>query len=103
MVKADLNLAARILREGIEYARGLGFKPNPDYYEAASLLEGADPDAVSTRIPLGKDGKPFFVAGPFDNVPRIIARLEKAVGPGNYNYIVPVDLSAELLLEDDAA
>lgn len=38
----------------------------------------------------GKDGKPYFIAGTHDSVPRILAQLEQAVGPGNFNYTVPI-------------
>jgi hypothetical protein len=38
----------------------------------------------------GKEGKPFFVAGPHDNADRIIRILERKVGHGNYNYFVPI-------------
>jgi hypothetical protein len=34
MIKADLNLVAKIIREAIAYAQDLGFKPNPDYRDA---------------------------------------------------------------------
>ncbi len=101
MVRADLNLVAKVIREALAYARRLGFSPHPDYYLAAPLLEGADPDAVSTPVPVGKDGKPFFVAGPHDNVPRIMAQLAKAVGPGNFDILAPIDLSADYLEEDE--
>jgi hypothetical protein len=101
MVRADLNLVAKVIREALAYARRLGFSPHPDYYMAAPLLEGADPDAVDTPVPLGKDGKPFFVAGPHDNVPRIMAQLAKAVGPGNFDVVAPIDLSPDLLEEDE--
>ncbi len=39
----------------------------------------------------GKNGKPFFVAGPHDNVARILKQLEKTAGPGNYDYFAPLD------------
>lgn len=91
MTDVDLNLAAKIVREGIAYADSLGFSPHRDYYQAAQLLEGADPDAAKKRVPVGgNDGKPYFIAGPYDNVPRIMAQLEKAVGPGNFKYTVPL-------------
>jgi hypothetical protein len=90
MKKADLNLAAKIVREAIAYARGLGFSPHPDYYDAAPLLAGADPDAEKKKIPLGsRDGKPLFVAGPYDDVPRIMAKLERAVGPNGFHFTAP--------------
>ena len=90
MIDADLDLVAKIIREGIAYARSLGFNPHRDFAPAALLLAGADPDACPTPIPLGKDGKPFFVAGPYDNATRVMAQLTKAVGPGNFEYVVPI-------------
>src|SRR6185437_1779363 len=94
-------LAAKVIREGVAYARRYGFKPDRDYYEAVSLLEGADPDACDAHVPLGKDGKPFFVAGPYDNAQRIIAQLTRTAGPGNFDFIAPVDMLPDFLLEDD--
>lgn len=99
MQKADLDLAAKIIREAINYAEGLGFKPHADYYDAAPFLEGANPDACPAEIPLGLDGKPFFVSGPFDNVPRIMGTLNKAVGPGNFDFTIGVP--ADLPLRDE--
>src|SRR5207247_7615066 len=94
-------MVAKVIREGIAYARRLGFSPHADYYTAAPLLEGADPDAVTTPVPLGKDGKPFYVAGPHDNVPRILAQLAKAAGPGAFDSVVPLAMPPDLADELD--
>jgi hypothetical protein len=91
MMRADLDLAAKIVHEGIAYAERFGFGPHPDYRDAAILLAGANPAACSTTVPLGLEGKPFFVPGPFDNVPKIVRQLERAVGPGNFHYVVELD------------
>lgn len=88
MMNTDLDLAAKVIQEGIAYADRLGFKPHRDYHDAAALLTGAHPEACSTPIPLGLDGKPFFISGPHDNVPRITAQLDRAVGPGNANFLI---------------
>lgn len=102
MIPADLNLVAKILEEAVAYARNLGFEPNPDYAQARRLLAEADPDASSVRIPLGgKEGKPFFVAGPYDNVDRIMAKLTKAVGPDGFHYLIPVGPDTEVFVDDD--
>src|SRR5439155_26216409 len=98
---ADLDLAAKIVREGIRYAQTLGFKPHPDYYEAAQFLSGADPDRRSERIPLGKDGKPFYVSGPDDHPDLILAKLTKAVGAGNFDYLVGVGGSTRVWSESE--
>jgi hypothetical protein len=92
MMEANLNLVAKIIREGIAYARRLGFNPDPDYREAMVLLGDANPDACDVPIPLGsKDGKPLFIAGPYDDMEQIMAKLEKAVGPGGFYYLVPLE------------
>ncbi len=90
LVHGDLDTAAKIVREGIAYAHQLGFEPDPDYRQASLMLAGANADASDAQVPLGKDGKPFFVAGPNDNPKRVIAKLTRAVGPGNFDYIVPL-------------
>ncbi|MBI1877179.1 MAG: hypothetical protein HYR94_02915 [Chloroflexi bacterium] len=75
IVSADLNLAAKIIQESIAYARQFGFEPHPDSREAMWVLGQANPDACLDTIPLGgSEGKPFFVAGPYDNVSKIRKR-----------------------------
>ena len=102
MMRADLNLVAKIIREGIAYAHSLGFRANPDYRDAMLVLGNADPDASAARVRLGgKDGKPFFVAGPYDNVPKTLAQLTKAVGPDGFHFIAPVRPDMELFTDDE--
>jgi hypothetical protein len=100
MTRADLNLAAKIIQEGIAYADRLGFKPHPDYRNAALLLADADPAACRTPIPLGMEGKPFYIPGPHDNPSRVVRQLERAVGPGNFHYVLELDDLADLPEED---
>jgi hypothetical protein len=91
MIKADTNLVAKIIREAIAYAKDLGFRPDPDYRDAMPVLGDADPDACDVPIPLGgKDGKPFFFAGPYDNAGRIIAQLTRKLGPDGFHYVAPI-------------
>lgn len=102
MVPADLNLVAKILEEGVAYARQLGFEPNPDYNQARGVLADAEPEACDVHIPLGgPEGKPFFIAGPYDNVDRIMAKLTKKLGPDGFTYMVPVSPDTEVFIEDE--
>ncbi len=102
MVKADLNLAAKIIGEAIAYAGELGFKPHRDYRDAMLVLGDADPDACDVPIPLGgKDGKPFFVAGPYDNVDQIMSKLTRKLGPDGFTYLVPIGGDEEVFLLDE--
>jgi hypothetical protein len=91
MSPVSLNLVAKIIREGIAYAAQLGFRPHRDYHLAKWVLGDADPDACEDSIPLGRDGKPFFVAGPFDDVPKIMAKLERAVGSDGFHYLIHLE------------
>lgn len=91
MMKTDLDLVAKVVQEGVAYADRLGFKPHRDYLEAAPLLAGANPEACPTSVPVGVNGKPFFIPGPHDNVPRIMAQLDKAVGPGNADFVIDIN------------
>jgi hypothetical protein len=98
MIKADPNLAAKIIREAIVYAKDLGFRADPDYRDAMLVLGDADPDACDTPIPLGKDGKPFFIPGPDDKVNLIMAKLTRKLGPDGFGYLVPLD--EDMVLEE---
>jgi hypothetical protein len=100
MVKADLNLVAKIVREAIAYAQELGFRPGRDYHDAMLVVGDADPDACDESIPLGRDGKPLFIPGPDDRVNLIMAKLTRKLGPGGFHYVIPVDGDAEIQLEE---
>lgn len=100
LISGDLNLAAKIVRDAIAYARQFGFQPNRDTGQAMLVLGHAEPDRCTVKIPLGgEDGKPFFFAGPYDDADRIMARLTKAVGPGGFHYVLP--LADPNFFEDD--
>jgi hypothetical protein len=90
MTKADLNLVAKVIRDGLAYADRFGFKPHRDYYQAWPVLADAQPDAVAAEVPLGLEGKPYFVSGPYDNVPAILNRLTRAVGEGNFHFTIGI-------------
>ena len=91
MAPAEFNLAAKIIATGLEYAANLGFKPDPVFAQTQHLLGGADPAACDTPVPTGgPEGKPLFVSGPYDDARRIVDQLTRAVGAGNFHYMVQV-------------
>jgi hypothetical protein len=51
------------------------------------LLAGLTPETVD-EIPVGLDGKPLFVNGPRDDVPMILAHVDRVAGRGNYHYML---------------
>ncbi|MFT5430317.1 MAG: hypothetical protein ACI9OJ_000991, partial [Myxococcota bacterium] len=61
------------------YARDLGFEPHADFRFSRLLLSGieaVDPNPFT----YGRNGKPFYVSGPRDDVQKVIERLTQAVG-----------------------
>ena len=84
---APLDLARHVVWGAIDYARGLGFEPAPDFKAAASHL--GDWEEISA-ITFGRDGMPFYVTGPYDNPRAILHTLDRTCGEGNYHYLVPI-------------
>lgn len=85
--------ARKLLEKAEEYAADLGFSPHNEYREAKKIFGDIDSAACPRSFTFGKDGKPFYLAGPFDN-PRfkknVLNTLEKKCGPDGYHYLLPV-------------
>ncbi len=91
VIKADIDLVAKIIQEAIAYAGDMGFRPDPDYRDGMLVLGHADPDACEEDIPVGgEDGKPYYFAGPYDDVDQIMDQLMHQFGPDGFHYVVPV-------------
>lgn len=90
MVMAEYPLVVKILQESMRYARQLGFDAPQGVRKALSVLGSLDAVAqCSERIPLGgKDGQPFYMAGPDDDVEAVINKLTLKCGRGNFNYTI---------------
>jgi hypothetical protein len=83
-----LQQAQDIVFGSIEYAAALGLKPHPDFIPAKDHLgEWND----KTELEFGRDGKPFFMAGPYDNVNMIMRTLTQTVGANNFDFMTPLD------------
>lgn len=85
---APLELVQHLVFGAIDFARGLGFEPHADYAEAAWHLGVA---SGPWDIQFGREGKPYYVQGPYDDPRQIMRTLDSAVGDGNYHYLIPVD------------
>lgn len=85
---------ARKLVEGaVNYASDLGFSPHPDYRAAKLIFGDVSAEACTVEYVFGKDGKPFFFAGPHDDearCERILRTLNRRCGPDGHHFIVPM-------------
>lgn len=84
--EAPIDLARHVVFGAVDYARNLGFEPAPDFPAAADHLgRWEEPSAIT----FGKDGKPFYISGPYDNPHKVMKTLEQAVGPPpNFHFMV---------------
>jgi hypothetical protein len=83
--KISLTQAQALVWGAVEYAEKLGLKPHHDFGKAKELLGEWDGEL---KIEFGKNGKPFYTSGPYDNSASIINTLNKSVGEGNYEYLI---------------
>ena len=82
------ELAYQMIYASIEYAAQFGFTPDKDFTLTQYLLAPRGELEESYDLTFGKDGKPFFIAGPYDNAKVILRQLERTAGSGNYHYLV---------------
>lgn len=86
--------ARKLIEGAIVYAQDLGFSPHEDYLVAKTILGDIDPNACSSSFHFGKDGKPYFFAGPNETPLRcqeIINTLTKRCGPDGFHYLIGMD------------
>lgn len=96
-VPCSPHLVNQIVYGAIEYAADLGFRPNKDFRHSRYVLEERDPTQEVYDVSFGKDGKPFFIPGPYDDADRIIAMLRRKLGPDGFNVLM--EISPEDLVE----
>ncbi len=80
-----LDLAQHLVFGAIEYARGLGFEPHPDFGLVVDHLGDWTPPSAIT---FGRDGQPLYCQGPRDNATAILATLNRTVGQGKYHFVL---------------
>lgn len=87
MEECNALLAQALTFHALDYAAKLGFAPNEDFHEA---LLGPRP-AELTETPWAAADRPLYVPGPDDDMPRILAQLQRSAGE-NYEVGGPGEL-----------
>lgn len=91
MLPAAPPTARKLVEDAIEYANSLGLPPHPDYRRVAPIWGDIDASESDEEFTFGREGKPFYVAGPHDDAARqtlIMQRLQQAVGEGNFDFVL---------------
>jgi hypothetical protein len=94
--KCSVELAHEVIYGALEYAEKLGFQPHSDFKKqmADLMLDPPDTHPHVDHVSFGKEGKPFYVAGPYDDEQKIsfvIKTLTSTCGEGNFHYLVGWD------------
>jgi hypothetical protein len=82
--------ARKLVEDAEAYASGLGLRPHPDYRLAGKIFGDIDKIACQMGFEFGKDGMPYYVAGPRDTPEksmRIINILAERCGADGFHYL----------------
>ena len=85
--REELRFVHNLIYGAHDYAEDLGFKPHPDFAIAEYVLDPELVDEGIDDIEFGRNGRPVFIAGPYDQPVRIIKTLQKTVGDGNFDVV----------------
>ena len=94
------SCARKLIEQCIDFSDALGFKPHKDFKISRQLLMDVDPTICPSQYNFGKDGKPFYISGPNENLNQsrqIISSLLRNCGEGNFDYLMsaPEDIEIE--------
>ena len=81
--KITLEQAQTLVFSAVDYAGQLGFKAHPNFEKSRSHLGEWSGEP---KIQCGRNGKAFYVSGPYDNPDKILKTLRENVGEGNFDY-----------------
>lgn len=103
------GLARGLVESAVAYAQSLGFEPHADYRKAAMIWGEVEAESIEGHYTLGREGKPFYMNGPFEDQARqqhILRTLERTVGEGNFHFMlgqrpVPNGIPGYLGTDDD--
>jgi hypothetical protein len=92
-IAVPLELGQHLVLGAVEFARGLGFEPHPDFMRARPVL-GSWPGP--SAITFGMGGKPHYINGPYEDPQRVLATLERTVGRERFQYTVSLGEADDL-------
>lgn len=81
----SLEMAQAIVLGSIDYAAKLGLQPHKDFAAVRSHLGTWSGEPI---LKFGKNGKPFYMNGPYDDPMKILKILRENVGEGNFDFII---------------
>jgi ribosomal protein S21 len=86
--------ARKLLGDLAVWSQKLGFAPHRDFAAIEPIFGDVSAAACDVTFQFGRDGKPFYMPGPFDTpaiVGRRIEQLRAQLGDGGFDYMIAVD------------
>jgi hypothetical protein len=83
-VEAPIELGRQLVWGAVEYARGLGLEPPPDFEPSTGHLGALE---GTSDITFGRNGRPTFVHRPQDDTAAVLAALTAAVGKDGFDVV----------------
>jgi hypothetical protein len=81
-LRAPIELARHLVLGAVEFAAGLGFAPHPDFEAVREQLGELDEPCALT---FGREGRPLYVAGPYDDSIAIMETLRATIGSDGFS------------------
>lgn len=88
------SCAKKLLQGAVEYAKNLGFAAHSDYKKSLPLFGNIDAGVCPVHYDYGKDGKPFYIRGPYESIreaEKIVNKLQAKCGEDGFDYLIDLD------------
>jgi hypothetical protein len=81
--------ARKLLRDLVAWSQSIGFPPHRDFAAVERIFGDVSADASEVDFQFGRDGKPFYMPGPFESatlIRRRIEQLQKHLGDDGFEF-----------------
>ncbi len=82
----------KLVEGSIGYALSLGLAPHRDCAAALPIFGELESSRCATEFTFGRDGQPYYIAGPHDSQARIreiLSTLKRVCGPNGFHDTIP--------------
>ena len=85
--------ARKLVEDARDWSKQLGFAPHKDYKQAKLIFGDIEKETCPRSFTFGRDGKPFYIAGPNDSGTfqrRVMNKLNRRLGPDGFDFMTPM-------------
>ena len=100
-VRIDAPSARRLVEDAVAFAARYDLNPHPDYRTAKLIFGDIDASAGQQLVEMGRDGKPFYVSGPFESERdsmEILSKLATVSGQDGFHHMTQVSRTTAMQL-----